>query len=100
MGPPDERAGPAPTGPTPTPEPNNSTVPEQLHARREASRRLPAFRNCGHRDPLAHRVAPDGPSTFGLTADELRKHANQLVGEHGWSPAEVRQMLDLTAVAR
>jgi hypothetical protein len=99
MGPPDERAGPAPTGPTPTPEPNNSTVPEQLHARREASRRLPALCNCGHRDPLTHRVAPDGPSTFGLTDDELRRHFRDLLAA-GWTRAEVETVLDMRGVTR
>jgi hypothetical protein len=78
---------------------NNSTVPEQLHARREASRRLPAFCNCGHRDPLAHRVEPDGPSTFGLTDDEMRHHFRDLL-DSGWTRAEVATVLDMRGVTR
>ena len=35
------------------------------------------------------------PSTFGLDDDELRRHANTLVLEHGWSVAEVVQVLDV-----
>jgi hypothetical protein len=35
------------------------------------------------------------PETFGLDADELRAHANRLVLEHGWSVAEVVEVLDV-----
>jgi hypothetical protein len=38
------------------------------------------------------------PSTFGLGADELRRHANHLVLEQGWSVAEVVQVLDVGPV--
>ena len=35
------------------------------------------------------------PSTFGLSERELRSHANRLVLEHGWSVAEVLEVLDV-----
>ena len=35
------------------------------------------------------------PSTFGLSEVELRRHANTLVLEHGWSVAEVVEVLDV-----
>jgi hypothetical protein len=35
------------------------------------------------------------PSTFGLSDAELRRHANMLVLKHGWSVAEVVQVLDV-----
>jgi hypothetical protein len=34
-------------------------------------------------------------STFGLSDAELRRHANTLVLEHGWSVAEVVEVLDV-----
>ena len=38
------------------------------------------------------QVTPPSPSTYGLTADQLRAEANRLVAA-GWSPGEVRQVL-------
>jgi hypothetical protein len=38
------------------------------------------------------------PSTFGLGADELRRHANHLVLEQGWSVDEVCAALDVEPV--
>jgi hypothetical protein len=71
-------------------------IPRQLRRRRAASYRLPAFCGCGHRDPLTHRVAPDGPSTFGLDEETLRRHANDLVLRYGWSVDEVMTVLIVT----
>jgi hypothetical protein len=44
---------------------------------------------------LDHSKWNDLPSTFGLGADELRRHANRLVLEQGWSVDEVAQVLDV-----
>jgi hypothetical protein len=38
---------------------------------------------------------PPPRSTFSLDPDELRRHANSLVLEHGWAVAEVRAVLDV-----
>jgi hypothetical protein len=38
---------------------------------------------------------PEPPSTFGLTEDELRRHANRLVRDYGWSTEEVLAVLDV-----
>ncbi|MFD3698502.1 hypothetical protein ACFWUZ_20525 [Streptomyces sp. NPDC058646] len=67
--------------------PQRTTVAQQLRQRREASYRCPPM-DCGHRDPLDCAATADGPSTYGLTDDELRAHANQLIRQ-GWSLDEV-----------
>lgn len=59
----------------------------QLRRRRAAAYRCPPM-DCGHRDPLDCVASPAGPSTFGLTDNELRAHANQLI-RLGWSLEEV-----------
>jgi hypothetical protein len=68
-------------------------VPAQLRRRRAASRRLAAL-CCGHRDTSDCAVAVPGPSTFGLTEAELRRHANALAVS-GWPVDEIRLVLDV-----
>jgi hypothetical protein len=46
---------------------------------------------CGRRDPL-DPLGTSGPSTFGLTPDELRAEANRLAGL-GWAREEVTARL-------
>lgn len=65
-----------------------------VRARRAAALRLPPL-DGGHRDPLDHDRAPDGPGTFGLTREELRTHANALALYAGWQLWEVLQRLDV-----
>ncbi|WP_285510973.1 hypothetical protein [Streptomyces sp. NBRC 14336] len=65
-----------------------------LRRRREAADRCPPF-DCGHRDPLDCIVQRPGPSKFGLTETELRRHANQLVAS-GWSVEDVLTRLDIS----
>lgn len=81
----------ATSGSTALTVPQGSTVAQQLRQRRAGAYRLPAL-SCGHRDPLDCAVSPDGPGTYGLTDDELRAHAAQLI-RCGWSLAEVRTRL-------
>lgn len=69
------------------------TVPQQIRRRREAAYRCPPL-PCGRRDPLDCAASTDGPSTYGLTDDELRAHANQLI-RWGWSLEEVLTRLDV-----
>ncbi|MFI1449069.1 hypothetical protein [Streptomyces virginiae] len=69
------------------------TVPQQLRRRREAAYRCPPL-DCGHRDPLDCAATATGPSTYGLSDDELRAHANQLI-RWGWSVDEVLARLDV-----
>jgi hypothetical protein len=69
----------------------------QLRCRRDAARRLPAL-CCGHRDPSDCQVRPAGPSTFALTADELRRHANSLAAA-GWQLDEITAVLAVEMVA-
>lgn len=86
--------------------------PEPRRARREAAgvvwrRRYAAYgcmpRECGcphafHADPLDCLAAPPAPSTFSLDARELAHHADRLAAA-GWQGWELRQRLDLAAVA-
>ncbi|MGW7107000.1 hypothetical protein ACWGHU_12665 [Streptomyces xanthophaeus] len=69
------------------------TVPQQLRRRREAAYRCPPL-PCGHRDPLDCAATADGPSTYGLTEDELRAHANHLI-RLGWTLDEVLTRLSV-----
>lgn len=87
------------------PHPPNLSV-ERLCARGRSPRREAARRSeplaCGRRDPQDDRLMPPsvgGPSTFGLTADELRRHANDL-HRRGWSVADITQVLDVELVSR
>ena len=61
-----------------------------LRTRRTASYRCAAL-VCGRRDPL-DPLGTSGPSTFGLTSDELRAEANRLAGL-GWAREEVTARL-------
>jgi len=73
-------------------------IPVQLRRRREASRRREAL-SCGrHRDPLGCLVAPAGPSTFGLTEDELALEARRL-WLASWSVEEITTVLDIAPKA-
>jgi hypothetical protein len=74
-----------------------TTVAAQVRRRRAASRRLPAL-CCGHRDPADCPVRPPGPSTFSLSPDELRRHANNLAAS-GWQLDEITAVLDVEPVA-
>lgn len=90
--------GPSPevsaaSGSTALTVPQGSIVAHQVRRRRAAAYRLQPM-PCGHRDPLDCAAPSDGPSTYGLTGDELRAHANQLI-RCGWSLAEVRARLDV-----
>lgn len=64
-----------------------------LARRNRAALRTPPL-PCGHRDPLLCGTAPNGPSTFGLTAAELRAEAARCRAR-GWSDAEITARLDL-----
>jgi len=66
------------------------SVARALRTRRVASHRCAPL-VCGRRDPLDPLGDP-GPSTFGLTTDELRAEANRLV-ELGWALDEVTSRL-------
>ncbi|MFK0217763.1 hypothetical protein ACIQWN_06150 [Streptomyces vinaceus] len=68
-------------------------VGAQIRRRRLAAARCEPL-PCGHRDPLDCLASPDGPSTYGLTEQELKRHAAQLI-RCGWTPAEVRARLAL-----
>jgi len=57
-----------------------------LRTRRTASYRCAALA-CGRRDPL-DPLGTRGPSTFGLSVDELRDEANRLAAL-GWALDEV-----------
>ncbi|MFE3580567.1 hypothetical protein [Streptomyces vinaceus] len=77
-----------PEGATPPPD-----LADQLRRRREAAYRCPPL-PCGHRDPLDCLSSPNGPSTYGLTEQELRQHANDLI-RAGWSLDEILTRLDV-----
>lgn len=70
-----------------------ASIGAQLRRRRLASYRTAPL-PCGHQDPLDCLAAPDSPSTYGLTEDELRAHANQLI-RWGWTLDEVLARLDV-----
>ncbi|MFI9466811.1 hypothetical protein ACIHBQ_04970 [Streptomyces sp. NPDC052492] len=81
-----------------TSAPGASGVPAQLRRRHAAAARTAPL-PCGtHRDPELHEVAPAAPSTYGLTARELRAEADRLTAR-GWSVAEVAARLNLRKVA-
>jgi hypothetical protein len=109
-GPPEKRiGGPAPT-PTPTDHtPNGPSEPQTADS--ITPRHASAFCRWRHFDKNRRRrehaefkrllatsqCINQLPSTFGLSQDELRKHANDLVLEHGWSTFEVEAVLDIRA---
>lgn len=70
-----------------------------LRRRRAASRRLPAFDEHGHRDDLdllAEAVRDIVPwQKFGLSEEQRRRHANELVELWGWTRSEAAQVLDV-----
>jgi hypothetical protein len=72
-------------------------VPVQLRHRRATAWRCPPLAD-GRRDPIdPQRVnaLTSSPSTFSLSPDELRRHANDLVQTYGWSVQEVLAVLDI-----
>ncbi len=73
------------------------TVAHALRRRRAASYRCAPL-VCGRRDPL-DLFERDGPSTFSLSADELRAEANRLAGL-GWAVPEVLERLAVAQVAQ
>lgn len=66
-----------------------------LRRRRAAALRLPPLEDGVH-DPLDRLAQSGQPSTYGMTETELRRYANHLVLNEGWSPWEVRQRLAIT----
>jgi len=68
----------------------NDTACTPVQRRRAASYRCAPL-VCGRRDPL-DPLGTRGPSTFGLTSDELRAEANRLA-ELGWALDEVTARL-------
>ncbi|MFF6939984.1 hypothetical protein [Streptomyces lavendulae] len=72
-----------------------ASVGAQIRRRRLAAARCEPM-PCGHRDPLDCLASTGGPSTYGLTGRELRRHAAQLI-RCGWTITEVRARLDLNA---
>lgn len=74
----------------PTTDESTATVAQALRTRRAASHRCQPLA-CGRRDPL-DPLGTRGPSTFGLTADDLRAEANRL-HELGWPAREVQLRL-------
>jgi len=69
-----------------------------LRRRRAASHRCAPLA-CGRRDPLDPKFGDPGPSTFGLTTNEVRAEANRLAGL-GWALDEVTSRLAVVAVNR
>jgi len=74
-----------------------ASVAQALRTRRTASYRCAAL-VCGRRDPL-DPLGTRGPSTFSLSADELRAEANRLAGL-GWARPEVLERLAVAQVAQ
>ncbi len=69
---------------------STASVAQALRTRRAASHRCAPL-VCGRRDPL-DLFERDGPSTFGLSADELRLEYDRLAAL-GWQLAEVTMRL-------
>jgi len=66
-------------------------APDALRRRRSAAHRLQPLAHNGVVDPWAPGASRK-PSTYGLSLEEIRSHANALVAA-GWSLDEVRQRL-------
>ncbi len=66
-------------------------IPDALHRRRSAAHRLEPLAHNGVVDPWAPGASRK-PSTYGLTLEELRSHANALVAD-GWALSDVRKVL-------